>query len=77
MTVGNYRLRKAESGSGVPGSHELRSGKVVTHGQAQEFDPVVEGIAEYVEAVETAEPAGHVEPAKPARSAKPAKPAST
>lgn len=69
MTVGTYRLRKPEPGSGVPGSHELRSGKVVTHGQAQEFDLVVEGIADYCESV--AEPAA---PAKPARPVKPASP---
>lgn len=68
MSVGNYRLRKPEPGSGVPGSHELRGGKVVTYGQAQEFDPADEGIAEYVEAV------GSAEPAKPARPAKPASP---
>lgn len=61
MAKGNHRLKKAEPGSGVPGSHELRSGKVVTHGQAQEFDPAAEGIADYCEPV--AAPA----PAKPAK----------
>lgn len=72
MSVGNYRLRKPEPGSGVPGSHELRSGKIVTHGQAQEFDPEAEGLAEYCEPVAApAEPAGH---AKPVKSTKPASP---
>lgn len=71
MTKGLYRLRKPEPGSGVPGSHEFRNGKVVTHGQAQEFDPEAEGIADYCEPVAAPAPA---EPVKPARPVKPASP---
>jgi hypothetical protein len=62
MAKGLHRLRKPESkhtANQVPGSHELRPLKpgdpprIVTHEQAQEFDPDVEGIAQYCEPVAT------------------------
>jgi hypothetical protein len=71
MAKGLYRLKKPENkhtANQVPGRHEIKGGKVVSHDEPQEFDPEVEGIAQYCEPVTA--------PAKPApKTTLPSRPA--
>lgn len=61
-----YRLKepkKDHTANQVPGSHQLRDGRVVTYASPQRFDAKAEGIDQWVEEVpDTGEP----KPAQPA-----------